>query len=392
MGIKDIVHSRYELVIKFTIILFSILLFSFIFGYYWLLLENHNSRSSSLVKNSLRSYFESLENNDLLDENNVTHILDLLSRSGSSIIILNEKNVPIVWHNIHIKDDPQASLEIIKKYNDKPLVYMNKFQKRVIYYLPDDLMYKMRYYPIFLIGSILLIAIMTAFFYKFLKFNEKQSLWIAMSKETAHQLGTPITSLNGWKEYLGELSKENEDLILVQEGLSDDIKRINLVVNRFSKIASEKELAMCDINPLIMNTVNYISTRIPSEGSKFDIELKLESKTNVYVNELLFVWTIENLIKNSIEAIPEKNNGKIVIRSFEEKNKIIVEVTDNGHGITVADKNNIFKTGFTTKNRGWGLGLSLAKKVIEQYHNGKLYIRETSSKGSTIRIELNRYV
>ncbi|MCK5761117.1 MAG: HAMP domain-containing histidine kinase, partial [Candidatus Delongbacteria bacterium] len=370
MGIKDIVHSRYELVIKFTIILFSILLFSFIFGYYWLLLENHNSRSSSLVKNSLRSYFESLENNDLLDENNVTHILDLLSRSGSSIIILNEKNVPIVWHNIHIKDDPQASLEIIKKYNDKPLVYMNKFQKRVIYYLPDDLMYKMRYYPIFLIGSILLIAIMTAFFYKFLKFNEKQSLWIAMSKETAHQLGTPITSLNGWKEYLGELSKENEDLILVQEGLSDDIKRINLVVNRFSKIASEKELAMCDINPLIMNTVNYISTRIPSEGSKFDIELKLESKTNVYVNELLFVWTIENLIKNSIEAIPEKNNGKIVIRSFEEKNKIIVEVTDNGHGITVADKNNIFKTGFTTKNRGWGLGLSLAKKVIEQYHNG----------------------
>ena len=392
MNIKDIIHTRYELIIKFTIIVFFFVIFSFIFGYYWLIMKNHSQQSSSLVKNSLQSYFRLLEKDGLVDEEKVADILKMLSQSGASIIILNKKNIPIVWYNLFEKDDPQASLDIIKKYNDEPLIYENNYQKRIIYFLPNDLMYKMRYYPIFLIGSILLVAILTWGFYRFLKFNEKQSLWIAMSKETAHQLGTPITSLNGWKDYLAELSKENDDLTPIHEGLSDDITRINLVVNRFSKIASDKELTMCDLKPLIEDTVNYISTRIPSEGSKFNIELKLDDTINIYANKLLFIWTIENLIKNSIEAIPEDVNGKIKIKLFEEKDKLVVEVIDNGHGITISDKGNIFKTGFTTKNRGWGLGLSLARKVIEQYHNGRLFIKETSSKGSTIRIELNKYV
>ena len=385
-------HTRYELVIKFIIIVFFFVLFSFIFGYYWLIMESHSQQSSSLVKNSLQMYFNSLKKNEAINEENIAHILEMLSESGSSIIILNEKDVPIVWYNIHNIDDPKASLEIIKKYNDKPLVYENNFQKRYIYFMPDDLMYKMRFYPLFLIGSVLLVAILTAFFYKFLKFNEKQSLWIAMSKETAHQLGTPITSLNGWKDYLIDLAKENDELLPIHEGLSDDITRINLVVNRFSKIASDKELTMCSLKPLIEDTVNYISARIPKEGSKFDIRLELNDTINIYANKLLFVWTIENLIKNSIEAIPDKRDGKIKIKLFEEKDNLIVEVIDNGHGITLSDKGNIFKTGFTTKNRGWGLGLSLARKVIEQYHNGRLFIKETSSKGSTIRIELNKYV
>ncbi|MDA3839060.1 MAG: HAMP domain-containing sensor histidine kinase [Candidatus Delongbacteria bacterium] len=355
-------------------------------------MKNHSQQSSSLVKNSLKSYFKLLEKDGLVDEENVANILKMLSKSGSSIIILDKNDIPIVWYNLFVTNDPQASLKIIKKYNDEPLIYENNFQKRIIYFLPVNLMHKLRYYPIFLIGSILLVAILTGIFFRFLKFNEKQSLWIAMSKETAHQLGTPITSLNGWKDYLAELSKDNDDLIPVHEGLSDDITRINLVVNRFSKIASQKELTMCDLKPLIEDTVNYISTRIPSEGSKFNLELKLDNTINIYANQLLFVWTIENLIKNSIEAIPEDRDGKIKIRLFEEKNILIVEVKDNGHGINIADKSSIFKTGFTTKNRGWGLGLSLAKKVIEQYHNGKLFIKDTSSKGSTIRIELNKYV
>ena len=392
MNLKDIIHTRYELIVKFTIIVFFFVIFSFIFGYYWLIMKNHNQQSSSLVKDSLQSYFRLLEKDGLIDEENVAKVLKTLSQSGSSIIILNKKNIPIVWYNLLEENDPEASLEIIKKYNNEPLIYENNYQKRIIYFLPDDLMYKMRYYPIFLIGSILLVAILTGVFYRFLKFNEKQSLWIAMSKETAHQLGTPITSLNGWKDYLAELSKENDDLTPIHEGLSDDITRINLVVNRFSKIASDKELAMCDLKPLIEDTVNYISSRIPSEGSKFNIELKLDDTINIYANKLLFVWTIENLIKNSIEAIPEDIDGKIKIKLFEKKDKLIVEVIDNGHGITIANKGNIFKTGFTTKNRGWGLGLSLARKVIEQYHNGRLFIKETSSKGSTIRIELNKYV
>jgi len=392
MKIKDLINIRHEIILKFTLILFSFVIFSFIFGYYWLLLAGHSNRSSNLVKNSLNSYFDLLENNSLIDENGVAQILKILGESGSSIIITDENNKPLVWYNIHVKNNPAESLEIIKKYNDKPLIYNGNYQKRIIYYMPDDVLYKMRYYPIFLVGFVILVAIMIASFYKFLKFNEKQSLWIAMSKETAHQLGTPITSLNGWKDYLIELSKENQDLIPVYEGLDEDLIRINLVVNRFSKIASDKELSLCNLKPLIEETVNYISTRIPSEGAKFNIELNLENTTNIYANKLLFVWTIENLIKNSIEAIPQNKNGKIKINLFETKNKLIVDVIDNGHGINTSDKSNIFKTGFTTKKRGWGLGLSLAKKVIEQYHNGKLYIKETSSKGSTIRIELEKYV
>lgn len=355
-------------------------------------MKDHSQRTSSLVKNSLQEYFKLLENTDQVTDENTAYILKLLSQSGTSIIILNEKEIPIVWYNLPYEGDPERSLEVIKKYNEKPLIYGNAYQKRIIYFLPGDLMFKMRHYPIFLIGSILLVAILTALFYRFMKFNEKQSIWIAMSKETAHQLGTPITSLNGWKDYLVELSKDNEDLIPVHEGISDDLTRINMVVNRFSKISSDKELKMCDLKPLIEETVNYISARIPSGGSKFNIEMDLSATSNIYINKLLFVWTIENLIKNSIEAIPHNIDGKIKIKLFEEKNVLVVEVCDNGHGISISDKSNIFKTGFTTKNRGWGLGLSLAKKVIEQYHNGKLFVKSTSAKGSTIRIELNKYV
>ena len=393
MGTRNIPQTKYEIVIKFTIIVFFFVVFSFGFGYYWLIMKNHNRHSSTLIKNSLQIYFKSLENSGgVIDESKVANVLDMLIRAGSEIIILDEQNKPIVWYNIQIKNNPTASLDILKKYNNKPLVYEGKYKKRFIYFMPDNLMYRMRYYPIFLTGSILLVVVLTAFFYKFLKFNEKQSLWIAMSKETAHQLGTPITSLNGWKDYIGELSKNNEELIPIYEGIGDDLERINLVVNRFSKIASDKELVMCNLKPLIEDTVNYISKRIPGEGSKFNIKLELENTSDIYANKLLFVWTIENLIKNSIEAIPENTDGKITIKLFERKDKIVVEVSDNGHGINIPDKNNIFKTGYTTKKRGWGLGLSLAKKVIEQYHNGKLFIKNTSFNGSTICIELDKYV
>ncbi|MDD4206275.1 MAG: HAMP domain-containing sensor histidine kinase, partial [Candidatus Delongbacteria bacterium] len=189
-----------------------------------------------------------------------------------------------------------------------------------------------------------------------------------------------------------QLSRSDERISSVADGLEEDIEKISLVVNRFSNISSDKEFKMYDTGLIISRAADYISRRLPSESGRIDLEKNIGQAQNIYANEVLLEWTFENLLKNAIESLKEDQPGKIKIIQFEEKNKIIIEVSDNGSGISSALKKNIFETGFTTKKRGWGLGLSLSKKIIEQYHSGKLYVKHSGQEGTTMRIELNKFI
>ena len=149
---------------------------------------------------------------------------------------------------------------------------------------------------------------------------------------------------------------------------------------------------MCNLRKIIQKSTDYISKRIPIDPEKIRIDTRLEEVPDIYANAVLLEWTIENLLKNAIEALTPDRNGVVEIHLFSEKDRIVAEISDNGSGISASIRKNVFETGFTTKKRGWGLGLSLAKKVIEQYHDGSLFIKHTDREGTVLRIELNKFI
>jgi signal transduction histidine kinase len=368
-----------------------------IFGYYWLLLEAHSSKTGELISSLTQLYYEenALSTTDNLRELKFKRIAELLINADKPFMMTNltgENEIPVFWNKPPLIKNSETLLEYFKKNNSSVLTLIHGTSAKRIYYIPDDMIRKIRYYPLFLLLSLALIVLIMFYLYMFMRKNEKQSIWIAMSKETAHQLGTPLTSLKGWREYISGLSESNDDLDALEDGLREDIEKISVVVDRFSNISSDKDFRMCDIGSIIDRVTDYISRRLPLESGKISIEKIIGDVPNIYANEVLLEWTIENLLKNSIESLQDRSGGRIVIEQYGERNRIIIEIRDNGSGIPTAIRRNIFETGFTTKKRGWGLGLSLSKKVIEQYHKGKLYIKHTGPEGTVIRIELNKYI
>ena len=210
---------------------------------------------------------------------------------------------------------------------------------------------------------------------------EQNRLWVGLSKETAHQLGTPISSLMAWNEILKE--QYPDDPFITDMG--EDVKRLQLIADRFSKIGSQPTFEPCNMNDIVLKVAAYIGKRA---SSGIAIETKLSAEPAVArINMLLIEWVIENLCKNAIDAIG--NKGTITIEVMNMKHGVVVDVSDTGKGIRKADIANIFRPGFTTKKRGWGLGLSLAKRIIEQYHKGHIFVKQSEQGvGTTFRIEL----
>jgi two-component system, sporulation sensor kinase D len=385
-------NRQYEFVSKLFLIALAFLAIAFVLGYTWLILKNHSLTTSSLIVNTIKAYNDYPDESDSLKEEAFKNTSLFLARSGRSFLIVNEKDTPVIWSDLPVKNDPEASLAYFRGSGFDPVVLANGTHKRYLYFIPDDLNEKVRYFPFILIGSMVLTAFITWYLYIFMIRNEKQSLWIAMSKETAHQLGTPLTSLKGWNEHISRLSRDHEFLSEVDEGIKDDIERIAVIVDRFSKISAEHDFAMCEPCQIIERSADYIFKRVSADPERISIVKELQKVPGIYANRVLLEWTIENLLKNAIESLKPGTKGIISIKLFEEKDAVVIEIADNGMGISSNIRKNIFDTGFTTKKRGWGLGLSLAKKVIEQYHNGKLFLKETGQEGSVFRIELNKFI
>lgn len=252
---------------------------------------------------------------------------------------------------------------------------------QLVCYDESTMLKRLSSYPYVQLGVVLIFVVVAIFALLSSKRAEQNKVWVGLSKETAHQLGTPISSLMAWVEILKE---SDPDDTLIPE-LDKDVKRLERIAERFSKIGSLPEATDCSMNEILGHVIDYMDRRT---SSKVEIVRNFpDNDVTVRMNASLFEWVVENLCKNAVDAM--EGHGRIVLALFQEGGKVIVEVSDTGKGIKRKDIKNVFKPGFTTKKRGWGLGLSLAKRIVEEYHDGRIYVKSSEvGKGTTFRIEL----
>ncbi len=283
----------------------------------------------------------------------------------------------------------QRKIEHMKGVNDPIKIEYVEGKNLIIYYENSELLNQLRIYPYFQLAVIALFLAMSYFAFSYSRRSEQNKVWAGMSKETAHQLGTPISSLIAWTDYLSESEGKVSKKVL--DEIKNDVNRLELITERFSKIGSEPVLSSFPLSEVLLESINYINSRT-SDKVQIRIEgIEQMENIKVDVNKPLFAWVIENLCKNAVDAM--EGEGEIVFSLVEHSTKIILDVQDNGKGISVGNFSTIFKPGFTTKRRGWGLGLSLVKRIIENYHNGKIYVKNSElGKGTTFRIELKSKV
>jgi len=306
----------------------------------------------------------------------------------------SEKN-PLWWKGIDIDPDDRSTeslekvLKLVRKLDREIEPVPIKYQNIVLgylYYSDSHLieqLYWMPYIEIGIVGIFLLVGFIG---FANLQRSEQRFIWVGMAKETAHQLGTPLSSLMGWLELLQQGGKV--DKLNVYKEMERDLVRLNQVSKRFSQIGSRPDLKLMSIKPVIEDVADYMRIRVPSVGRKVLIEGDYRSDGQALLNRDLFRWGLENILKNSLDAM-DKQEGKIIVKLFESTDKIIIEIDDNGRGMDKKLKKRVFKPGFSTKKRGWGLGLNLSRRIIEEYHSGKVWVLSSrSGQGTTMRIEL----
>ncbi len=278
----------------------------------------------------------------------------------------------------------QKELEKMKGHAEPIRIDLADEDYLLLYYRESNLLRNLRYYPFVQLFVIVVFIVAAYSAFSATQRAEQNQVWVGMSKETAHQLGTPISSLMAWIELL-KLQDINPELI---KEFEKDTQRLEKITERFSKIGSRPELVPSNIAEVLISTVNYLRTR-SSNKVKFDLNLGDENLPLIPLNAALFSWVIENLCKNAIDAMDNAGNITIVLQ--EKESTINIDVTDTGKGVAKANFKTIFQPGYSTKKRGWGLGLSLAKRIVENYHRGKIFIKWSEmGKGTTFRIVLNK--
>ena len=275
-----------------------------------------------------------------------------------------------------------ARLEKMREENDPIVLEWLDHGKCYVFYEESSVLKQLRLFPFIQYGIIFVFLLVAYLLFSVTKRSEENRVWVGMSKETAHQLGTPISSLMAWTELLKEMPVDPS----IPQEIGKDVHRLETIAQRFSKIGSVPVLEQTDIVPIIDNFSNYLQTRISSM-----VHIHFEKPDHPIVlplNQQLFEWVIENLCKNSADAMNGK--GDITISITEEKNKVYIDITDTGKGIPPKMQKRIFSPGYTSKSRGWGLGLTLAKRIIQNYHRGKLFVKSSViDQGTTMRIQLN---
>jgi len=315
----------------------------------------------------------------------------LNSNHNIPMIITKKKGKIAISKNLDSlkENDPiylAKQLEIMKK-NNKPIDASYKIGNEIItqtlYYKDSDLLTKLKYYPLALVLILFLFGTVIYLVFKSSKIAEQNKLWAGMAKETAHQIGTPLSSLLGWVEIL-RMDGVGESTVTEIE---KDVSRLNTIADRFSKIGSIPNLEKINLIDETKKSFDYLKSR---SSKQIDFKFNTDnSSISVLANKQLFSWVIENIIKNAIDAMQGK--GKLGLDIKSDSSLVTILITDSGKGIAKANFKKVFETGFTTKKRGWGLGLSLAKRIIEDYHNGKIYVKTSSkNKGSCIAVSLKK--
>jgi len=326
----------------------------------------------------------------------------IIRRINFPIIISSQRDSqPTMWKNIGISPD-SASAGVREKIRSRmeemdqssdpiPLTY-DDIVLGYIHYGDSRLIRELQWLPYIEIMVVALFIFIGFTGYQTIRKSEQRLLWVGMARETAHQLGTPISSLLGWIE-LAEETDLPPQVREITGHMRQDVRRLEQIAARFSQISSTTRLTEVELRKVLDEVLGYIQRRLPQTGKRVQLEVEGETNITVPLNPELLGWALENLIKNGIDAI-EKDSGTITIRcKTRNHHQVIIDVVDTGKGIAnQSDRSNLFKPGFSTKKRGWGLGLSLAKRIVEEQHNGKLEVAETTpGEGTTMRITLNRH-
>ncbi len=307
-------------------------------------------------------------------------------------LLVSEDNIPIDARNIDMPDnlkmaDKQRILEqkfIDIKDEHPPIVINISDIRQYIYFGDSPLLTQMRYYPYIQLLSLLVLSVLAYLVFSSSRTAEQNRVWVGLAKETAHQLGTPIASMMGWVELFRSMPEQYSDEIT--DEIEKDVKRLETITTRFSSIGSVPVMKDEDIAQLVGPFLVYLQRRI-STKVKITFLNELPPNQIVLLNRSLFEWVIENLCKNAVDAM--SGIGSIEVSMVQQRNEIVIDIADTGKGILKKSWKKVFKPGYSTKKRGWGLGLTLAKRIIEEYHGGKLYIRNSEiNKGTTFRIIL----
>ncbi|MDT7828536.1 HAMP domain-containing sensor histidine kinase [Pricia sp. S334] len=311
--------------------------------------------------------------------------LKVFQNNRSTPMILVNKDGSTKTNNMDSEEELGSSeiQKLIKKYSKENVPIAIEQQGEhlaTLYYGNSEVLNKLKYYPIALLLIIFLFGAVIFFFFKTNKASEQNRLWAGMAKETAHQIGTPLSSLLGWNELL---KMENINPEITKE-IEKDIDRLQTITERFSKIGSLPKLDEHDVVKETRDAYDYLNAR-SSKLINFSFRSQIESRP-VLLNRALYHWTIENLVKNGIDAM--KGKGDITVEILSNGKNVLIQVADTGQGIPKRDFQAIFEPGVTSKKRGWGLGLSLVKRIIEEYHRGKIKVLSSSEKGTVMQISL----
>jgi len=357
-------------------------------------------------RNKMEIWAEALHALNNADETtDLSLVLNVIQGNNTiPVIVMDSDGVVSDYRNIEIKAKTAAdSMAYVSRYGNRMYengdyikIYLDESNSgaddsldlseesrpyTLVCYDESTLLKRLAQYPYWQLGVVMIFVVVAIFALLASKRAEQNKVWVGLSKETAHQLGTPISSLMAWVEILKENYPEDE---LIPE-MDKDVKRLELVAERFSKIGSLPEPVEASMNEVLVHVVDYMNRRT---SKKVEIVSHLpEEEVIVKMNAQLFEWVIENLCKNAVDAMEGK--GRIDLTLTDEGSRVVVEVSDNGKGIRKKDIKNVFTPGFTTKKRGWGLGLSLAKRIVEEYHKGKIFVKESEvGVGTTFRIEI----
>lgn len=322
------------------------------------------------------------------EDTDISFVFEVIRDNETVPVILTGENGDIISHR-NLDSLKSRDLEYVKRQLEEmrqekePIeVSLANNGKNYIYYKNSKLFYQLKYYPYVQLGVISLFVLVSYFAFSTSRRAEQDQVWVGMAKETAHQLGTPLSSLIAWMEFL-KMKGVDESTIA---DMRKDIKRLEVITERFSKIGAKPDLAPHSILEVLQESVHYIQSR-SSKKVEFEINVHTSSETQVALNIPLFAWVIENLCRNAVDAM--EGAGKITVEMHENNNQVIIDVSDTGKGIPKSKQQTIFEPGFTTKKRGWGLGLSLTKRIIENYHGGKIAVKHSEpGKGTTFRINL----
>jgi len=327
-------------------------------------------------------------------------VLDDLIKSFISEVAVNSASVPVIYtdstklnviaygniDSAKISDTNfvKSTLATMEAQNTPIEVQFSEEGKNYIFYQESTLLTQLKYYPFIMFGIIGVFLLVAYLLFSTARRVEQNQVWVGMAKETAHQLGTPLSSLMAWLEYLKSKGLDAETAVEIEK----DVKRLETITERFSKIGSVPKLDTIDVVHVMEDAVNYMKLRT-SKNVSFSIDSGSDKQIFAQLNVPLFEWVIENLIRNAVDAM--NGNGEIKVMISDQTQFVYIDIADTGKGISKSKYKTVFEPGYTTKQRGWGLGLSLTKRIIENYHSGKIFVKGSEiDKGTTFRIVLNK--